>query len=102
MITLAETYPRERQAGEQEGRCIGEQEGRQQALSEYVRLFWDEATTRPFVSTCPRWMPFFGPRSALCMWPIKKGAIRCSCWSRATDWHPSRRMMRHRPRSRSR
>ena len=40
MITLAETYQRERQAGEREGR--------QQALSEYVRLFWDEATSQAF------------------------------------------------------
>ena len=56
MITLAETYQRERQAGEregrrlgeQEGRRTGEQEGRQQTLSEYVRLFWDEATSQAF------------------------------------------------------
>ena len=56
MITLAETYQRERQAGEQEGRRLGEQEGRrlgeqegrQQALSDYVRLFWGEATSQAF------------------------------------------------------
>ena len=40
MITLAETYQRERR--------VGEQEGRQQTLSEYVRLFWDEATSQAF------------------------------------------------------
>ena len=40
MITLAETYQRERQAGEREGR--------QQTLSEYVRLFWGEATSQAF------------------------------------------------------
>ena len=48
MITLAETYQRERQAGERDGRRLGEQEGRQQTLSEYVRLFWDEATSQAF------------------------------------------------------
>ena len=56
MITLAETYQRERQAGEREGRRLGEQEGRrlgeregrQQTLAEYVRLFWDEATSQAF------------------------------------------------------
>ena len=60
MITLAETYQRERQAGEregrrlgeQEGRRTGEQEGRQQALSEtlsdYVHLCWDEETSQTF------------------------------------------------------
>ena len=80
MITLAETYQRERQAGEEEGRrrgeqepaasagrnsvCAGEEEGRrrgeqegrrrgeeegrQQALTEYVRLFWGEATSQVF------------------------------------------------------
>ena len=40
MITLAETYQRERQAGEQEGR--------QQALSDYVHLCWDEETSQAF------------------------------------------------------
>ena len=40
MITLAETYQRERQAGAREER--------QQTLSEYVRLFWDEATSQAF------------------------------------------------------
>ena len=57
MITLAETYQRERQAGEREGRRLGEQEGRQQALSEtlseYVRLFWDEATSQAFRQRLP-------------------------------------------------
>ena len=68
MITLAETYRRERRAGEQEGRRIGEQEGRRigeqegrrigeqegyhKALlserTDYVRLFWDEATSQAF------------------------------------------------------
>ncbi len=37
-----------RRLGEQEGRRLGEQEGRQQTLSEYVRLFWDEATSQAF------------------------------------------------------
>ena len=37
-----------RTAGEQEGRRLGEREGRQQTLSEYVRLFWDEATSQAF------------------------------------------------------
>ena len=40
MITLAETYPRERQAGEQEGW--------RKALTEYVHLCWDEATSQAF------------------------------------------------------
>ena len=44
MITLAETYQRERQAGEREGR----QQTLAEALSEYVRLFWDEATSQAF------------------------------------------------------
>ncbi len=52
MITLEETYQRERRAGEQEGRRLGEQEGRQQALSEtlsdYVHLCWDEETSQAF------------------------------------------------------
>ena len=48
MITLAETYQRERQAGEREGRRLGEQEGRQQALSDYVHLCWDEETSQAF------------------------------------------------------
>ena len=47
MITLAETYQRERQADEQEGRRLGEQAGRQ-ALSDYVHLCWDEATSQAF------------------------------------------------------
>ena len=46
MITLAETYQRERQAGEREGR--------QQTLSEYVRLFWDEATSQGLSSALVR------------------------------------------------
>ena len=48
MIALAETYQRERQ----EGQRIGEQEGHHKALlserTEYVRLFWDEATSQAF------------------------------------------------------
>ena len=41
MITLAETYQRERQAGEQ----AGEQEGWRKALTECVHLCWDEETS---------------------------------------------------------
>ncbi len=60
MITLAETYQRERQAGEQAGRRIGEQAGEQagrrigeqegwrKALTEYVHLCWDEETSQAF------------------------------------------------------
>ena len=60
MITLAETYQRERQAGaqageqagrrigEQAGRRIGEQEGWRKALTEYVHLCWDEETGQAF------------------------------------------------------
>ena len=44
MITLAETYQRERQAGEQ----AGEQEGWRKALTEYVHLCWDEETSQAF------------------------------------------------------
>ena len=53
MITLAETCPRERQAGEQAGRRIGEREGRQQTLSEYARLFWGEATSQALRQRLP-------------------------------------------------
>ncbi len=55
MITLAETYQRERQAGEREGRRAGEQEGRRageqalsEALSDYVHMCWDEETSQAF------------------------------------------------------
>ena len=81
MITLAETYRRERQAGEQEGRRIGEQEGyrigkqegrrigkqegrrigeregcqktRLSERAEYVRLFWGEETSQAFRQRLP-------------------------------------------------
>ncbi len=81
MITLAETYQRERQAGEQEGWRIGEQEGRrigeqegrrigeqegwrigeqegrQKTLlserAEYVRLFWGAETSQAFRQRLP-------------------------------------------------
>ena len=65
MITLAETYQRERQAGEQAGRRtgeqagrrLGEQEGRHKTLlserAEYVRLFWGEETSQVFRQRLP-------------------------------------------------
>ncbi len=40
MITWAETYQRERQAGAREGR--------RKALTEYVHLCWDEETSQSF------------------------------------------------------
>ena len=53
MITLAETYQRERQ----EGRRIGEQEGRHKTLlserAEYVRLFWGAETNQAFRQRLP-------------------------------------------------
>ncbi len=47
MITLAETYQRERQAGEREGRRAGEQ-ALSEALSDYVHMCWDEETSQAF------------------------------------------------------
>ena len=44
MITLAETYQRERQAGEREGR----QQALSEMLSDYVHLCWDEETSQAF------------------------------------------------------
>ncbi len=44
MITLAETCQRERRAGEQEGR----QQALSETLSDYVHLCWDEATRQAF------------------------------------------------------
>ena len=53
MITLAETYQRERQ----EGQRIGEQEGRHKTLlserAEYVRLFWGAETSQAFRQRLP-------------------------------------------------
>ena len=67
MITLAETYQRERQ----EGRRIGEQEGRHKTLlserAEYVRLFWGEETSQAF-------------RQRL-------SAVDVACWPSLSDLH---------------
>ena len=73
MITLAETYQRERQAGEQkgqrtgeqEGRRLGEQEGRHKTLlserAEYVRLFWGAETSQAFRQRLPAMDVAFWP-----------------------------------------
>ncbi len=57
MITLVETYQRERKAGEQEGRRLGTREERQKTLlserAEYVRLFWGEETSQVFRQRLP-------------------------------------------------
>ena len=79
MITLAETYQRERQAGEQkgwrigerEGYRIGEREGRRKTLlserAEYVRLFWGAETSQAFRQRLP--------------------AVDVACWPSLSDLH---------------
>ena len=71
MITLAETYQRERQAGEREGYRIGEREGRRKTLlserAEYVRLFWGEETSQAFRQRLPE--------------------VDVACWPSLSDLH---------------
>ena len=76
MITLVETYQRERQAGHRKA-LLSER-------AEYVRLFWGEETSQAFRQRLPAVDVAFWPSLSdlHAAWP---DAILCNYWSQATD-----------------